>query len=472
MESLICENCGMPLNQSDVKDGVIVCRACGNSYIMPSTSLDQAKSGLLAAERELKAGKFNEAYIAFSQVAQLDPGEPEAYFGMALATFRIQYLRDEIANCLRPICFGGTDHLFSEDQNVKKAVALSRSAQKEEYLRRIKEIDYLFSKIKEYEKKGVDYDCFLSVKVTEVDSKKHTEDYVIAERIYKALTKKGYHPFFSEEELEDQVGADYEAVIYYALMKAKCMLLVCTNRDYLQTPWVKNEYTRYLQFIKRGDKKEGSISIFFDGTPIEELPGEDHKIQGINGSSFNPIDQVCSFIDSYAKKETRKAPTQISDEFVVEGGKLIAYKGISPEVNLPDSITVIGEKAFKGNTAIKKVVFPKGLTTIEGSAFYGCSGLTELEFPETLSKIGKYTFANCSGISKLKLTTHVSEVGEFAFYSCTSLTTLYLSKTPVHFGINAFGKCEICDVYFDGNKKKWLENKIDFPKAKIHCKLF
>ena len=55
-------------------------------------------------------------------------------------------------------------------------------------------------------------------------------------------------------------------------------------------------------------------------------------------------------------------------------------------VNLPTSLKIIGQEAFKWS-GIKSLELPEGLTTIEGGAFYGCDNLSEIHIPSSVTLI-------------------------------------------------------------------------------------
>ena len=60
-------------------------------------------------------------------------------------------------------------------------------------------------------------------------------------------------------------------------------------------------------------------------------------------------------------------------------------------VELPDTVTDIGARAFNGITSLKTIVFPKNLKKIGNYAFY-YSGLEELELPESVAYVGAHAF--------------------------------------------------------------------------------
>ena len=45
------------------------------------------------------------------------------------------------------------------------------------------------------------------------------------------------------------------------------------------------------------------------------------------------------------------------------------------EIELPDTITEIGDSAFKSCKNLNKVIIPESVTKIDGDAFAECSGL-------------------------------------------------------------------------------------------------
>ena len=77
----------------------------------------------------------------------------------------------------------------------------------------------------------------------------NTKDSYEALKLYNHLKKRGYKPFYSEEEIRGRTGTQYEATILYALYTSECMLIVCSKEEYLLTPWVKNEYSRFMELI-------------------------------------------------------------------------------------------------------------------------------------------------------------------------------------------------------------------------------
>ena len=120
------------------------------------------------------------------------------------------------------------------------------------------------------------YDIFICYKETD-ETGQRTLDSVLAQDLYDALTEKGYRVFFSRITLEDKLGQEYEPYIFAALNSARVMLAVGTDYEYYNAPWVKNEWSRYLQLIAAGQKK--SLIPCYKNIDVYDMPKEFAKLQ-------------------------------------------------------------------------------------------------------------------------------------------------------------------------------------------------
>ena len=92
---------------------------------------------------------------------------------------------------------------------------------------------------------------------------------------------------------------------------------------------------------------------------------------------------------------------------------------------IPNSVTSIGEFAFRGCTGLTSVTIPNSVTSIGDWAFNGCSSLTSITIPNSVTTIGGSAFRGCTGLTSVTMGNGVHRIGEAAFQGCTALKDIY-----------------------------------------------
>lgn len=100
-----------------------------------------------------------------------------------------------------------------------------------------------------------------------------------------------------------------------------------------------------------------------------------------------------------------------------------------------------GIKYYWNNQEIITLEIPSSVTSIGNHAFYGCNGLTSVEFPSNLSSIGDWAFSNCSGLTSVDLPSSITKMGECVFYWCKNLSSVKLPSEITAISNSAFGGC-------------------------------
>ena len=111
-----------------------------------------------------------------------------------------------------------------------------------------------------------------------------------------------------------------------------------------------------------------------------------------------------------------------TDDFRVEEGVLVRYRGPGGDVTIPEGVTSIGKGAFYGCESLTSVTIPEGVTSIGDSAFSWCKSLTSVTIPEGVTSIGNSAFSWCKSLTSVTIPKSVTSIGEGAFYGCWSLT--------------------------------------------------
>lgn len=122
----------------------------------------------------------------------------------------------------------------------------------------------------------------------------------------------------------------------------------------------------------------------------------------------------------------------VNSDFETENGVLVRYIGSNAEVEIPDSVTVIGEGAFSG-TNVEVVVIPDSVREIRNRAFSGCPNLQEVEIGDTVSRIGSSAFMQCPMLSRVSLGRDVRELGNGIFSGCPQLSEIEVDEENTSF---------------------------------------
>ena len=117
-------------------------------------------------------------------------------------------------------------------------------------------------------------------------------------------------------------------------------------------------------------------------------------------------------------------------------------------VDLPDSVTSIGEGAFEGCYALRDVYLPQSLREIGLRAFANCAALEEIAIPGGVQEIGRYAFEFCSGLTSVALPSGLREIGDYAFRWCGGLEYVALPETVTEVGNYAFSLSGLRQVGF------------------------
>ena len=278
MALLKCKLCHAPL---DIIEGasIIKCKYCDSVQTVPCLN-NSKKVALFEKANQLRSEcEFDKAHSMFESIVVEFPKEAEAYWGLVLCKYGIEYVDDPKNNKKVPTCHRSSYSSVFDDVNYKKALEYAANDAKEVYLSEANVLENIRKGIIARSSKQDAYDifiCFKEKSLTNPDER--TEDSVLAQEIYNALIKEGYKVFFSRITLEGILGVDYEPIIFSALHSSKVMLAVGTRPEHYNAVWVKNEWSRYLKLIEEGEEKV-VIPCFKNMSPYD-MPKEFSHLQG------------------------------------------------------------------------------------------------------------------------------------------------------------------------------------------------
>lgn len=143
-------------------------------------------------------------------------------------------------------------------------------------------------------------------------------------------------------------------------------------------------------------------------------------------SSLTTVNVSCSDINDFSRYLKR---TDIKNIFHFEpfSGKthnIYIAGALQTKINIPGSVTSIGEHAFDRCCNLESVTISNSVTHIGDNAFWGCNNLASITIPNSVASIGVGAFAGCSGLTSVNLGNSVKSIGNNAFNGCTKVKEL------------------------------------------------
>ena len=99
------------------------------------------------------------------------------------------------------------------------------------------------------------------------------------------------------------------------------------------------------------------------------------------------------------------------------------------EAFLGDGLITLSEKIFKDLSSLRKVKVGKNLISIPNGMCEECKNLESINLPDSITTIGECSFYNCGKLTRVILSNNVSLIGEGAFYCCQNITELHLPES-------------------------------------------
>ena len=154
-----------------------------------------------------------------------------------------------------------------------------------------------------------------------------------------------------------------------------------------------------------------------------------------------PVSTQRIYDSKTASRNRWKNTIKIDDGYTTLDAFCFDGFGFLKNVQLPNSLIVIGEFAFSECKRLKTIELPPHIQRIGKGAFQSCSRLSMLRIPEGVTEIEENTFAFCQGLEVLELPGTIASIGGEAFQSCISLKSLFLTETVKYIEDNAFEMC-------------------------------
>lgn len=146
------------------------------------------------------------------------------------------------------------------------------------------------------------------------------------------------------------------------------------------------------------------------------------NVSSIEDSAF----QFCDRLEQF-QLDKKNNHFKVADGilFSKDGTKLISFPCGHKAKNyfVPNGVKVIADGAFAGSK-IERITLPESLVKIEEGSFHGCDHLKELDIPDSVTEIGQLAFRFCTNIEKVKLSNNLKSLNQQLFAGCDKLKEL------------------------------------------------
>lgn len=123
----------------------------------------------------------------------------------------------------------------------------------------------------------------------------------------------------------------------------------------------------------------------------------------------------------------------------IQDGVLLGYYGPGGNIVIPNTVTKIGDEAFKGNKKVTGVTIPGSVVDIGNNAFEGCEKLEKVAFtnPDGANNnllIRLSAFKDCTKLTDVEIPARVKQIVGNIFKGCTSLMEIKVNaNNPYYF---------------------------------------
>ena len=306
-----CKMCGGDI---EVVEGSNIgkCLYCKSTMTLPSVDNEKLLNLYNRANNLRLSNEFDKAYGVYETILEIDENQLEAHWGLILCRYGVEYVDDPKTKKKMITCHRTKYESVLTDPDYKIIISKAYGDALNIYKEEAKTISNIQKKALEISNNEEDYDIFICYKEGDINGDR-TPDSVIAQDIYNKLTDLNYKVFFARITLADKLGEEYEPYIFSALNSSKVMLVVGTNADNLNSVWVKNEWSRYLDLIK--NKKKKVLIPVYSKMDAYELPEEFSMLQALCIDKVGSMQDLITAVGKIINKKSTDIDSDMYQKF-------------------------------------------------------------------------------------------------------------------------------------------------------------
>ena len=195
------------------------------------------------------------------------------------------------------------------------------------------------------------------------------------------------------------------------------------------------EYCTSLQSVTIPDSITSIGSDSFAGCVSLQSVTIPDSVTYIGANPFRGCDNI------NLRLPTKASLCLINELLIDNNGILISCFNRTANIDIPDSVTYIGNSAFEFCTSLQSVTIPDSVTYIGDYAFKDCFSLRNVIIPNSVTSIGSGAFSKCHSLKSVTIPDSVTYIGDSAFKDCDSLQSVTIPDSATSIGDSAFKDC-------------------------------
>lgn len=283
------------------------------------------------------------------------------------------------------------------------------------------------------------------------DGKSHTIDVVLNVEVFMDEYPRGgtaihQEPFLLYNEAGELVGGNLgDTQIWYNHGGEKAVYEIYSDGHVKLLQYGNENYIDYVELPRT-----------IDGYPVTQIEGELVCYPGLTisipdtliGALYNAsepeniiLQSPTSFIPEKYFADGNVKTIELPDTLTGIGNKAFYRCDNLTDINIPDGVSTIGDEAFARCTSLTDVHLPASLTSVSDTLFGGCTSLKSISIPDGVTSIGDWAFSQCKDLTSVTLPDSLTYIGEYAFDGCTNLKSITIPDSVTYIAENAFNGC-------------------------------
>ena len=199
-------------------------------------------------------------------------------------------------------------------------------------------------------------------------------------------------------------------------------------------------YSTYpTNYIIDGSDTKFTVSKELNFTALNEATGREYTYASV--VRLEVPSGFVSFEDRALRSDrgfTSMLTCKIPEGVTTFGAYMIYKNTVLLEIELPNSLTSLGQEFGRDATALRKATVGSS-TEINDMAFYGCKALADVSLAEGITKIGSRAFHTTTSLTEISIPSTVTSIGDYAFFNSV-ITSVTVPNATL--GTGVFENCK------------------------------